>query len=92
MSMVLETYIAANDNRAKPLPMPWQLQLLKKDLIGKYKMNKKHFPTYESSFNIITRTGTEFMTRMRKLIFKRSGRLFLVRSKALFLRHSSIFL
>ena len=65
MSMVLETYIAANDNRAKPLANAMATTTFKKGLIGKYKMNKKHFPTYESSFNIITRTGTEFMTRVK---------------------------
>ena len=65
MSMVLETYVAANDNRAKPLASAMQNRTFKKGLLGDYKMNKKHFPTVSSSFNVITRNGSSFMTRIR---------------------------
>ena len=65
MSMVLETYVAANDNRAKPLASAMQNRTFKKGLLGVYKMNKKHFPTVSSSFNVITRNGSSFMTRIR---------------------------
>ena len=65
MSMVLETYVAANDNRAKPLANAMQSKTFQKGLMGEYRMNKKHFPTVSSSFNVITRNGSSFMTRIR---------------------------
>ena len=83
MSMVLETYVAANDNRAKPLASVMQSKTFQKGLTGEYKMNKKHFPTVSSSFNVITRNGSSFMTKLDiSNYFKRSGRLSFVRSKA----------